>query len=212
MQLVLNVEPRKGESGHANRVRSQGLVPGVVYGQGTQATSLQFKELELLKLMRAGGVSQLIELHGLGGAAVYALLREVQRHPTRRSIMHVDFYQVQMDVAVRTEVPIRIEGESPAIKAGAVIIHHLDRIHVECLPGDIPDYFKVDVSTLLEIDDVVRVSALTVPNGVTIHDEPDDVVISLSMPRILTEAEGGEAVEEGAPEPEVIRKSKGDEE
>ncbi len=210
MQLVLNVEPRKGESGHANRVRAEGLVPGVVYGQGKQATSLQFKELELLKLLRSGGVSQLIELHGLGNATVYALLREVQRHPTRRSITHVDFYQVQMDVAVRTEVPIHMEGESPAIKGGAVIIHHLDRIHVECLPGDIPDYFKVDMSTLVEIDDVVRVSALAVPKGVTIHQDPNDVVISLSMPRVLAEAEGG-AGEEGAPEPVVIRKSKGEE-
>ena len=210
MQLVLNVEPRTGESGHANRVRAEGLVPGVVYGQGKQATSLQFKELELLKLLRSGGVSQLLELHGLGNATVYALLREVQRHPTRRTITHVDFYQVQMDVAVRTEVPIHMEGESPAIKGGAVIIHHLDRIHVECLPGDIPDYFKVDLSTLVEIDDVVRVSALAVPKGVTIHQGPDDVVISLSLPRVLAEAEEG-AGEEGAPVPEVIRKSKGEE-
>ena len=210
MPLVLNVEPRKGESGHANRVRAEGLVPGVVYGQGKQATSLQFKELELLKLLRSGGVSQLIELHGLGSATVYSLLREVQRHPTRRTITHVDFYQVQMDVAVRTEVPIHMEGESPAIKGGAVIIHHLDRIHVECLPGDIPDYFKVDLSTLVEIDDVVRVSALAVPKGVTIHQGPDDVVISLSLPRVLAEAEEG-AGEEGAPVPEVIRKSKGEE-
>ena len=210
MQLVLNVEPRTGESGHASRVRAEGLVPGVVYGQGKQATSLQFKELELLKLLRSGGVSQLLELHGLGNATVYALLREVQRHPTRRTITHVDFYQVQMDVVVRTEVPIHMEGESPAIKGGAVIIHHLDRIHVECLPGDIPDYFKVDVSTLVEIDDVVRVSALAVPKGVTIHQNPDDVVISLSMPRVLAEAEDG-AGEEGAPVPEVIRKSKGEE-
>ena len=210
MPLVLNVEPRKGESGHANRVRAEGLVPGVVYGQGKQATSLQFKELELLKLLRSGGVSQLLELHGLGNATVYALLREVQRHPTRRTITHVDFYQVQMDVAVRTEVPIHMEGESPAIKGGAVIIHHLDRIHVECLPGDIPDYFKVDLSTLVEIDDVVRVSALAVPKGVTIHQGPDDVVISLSMPRVLAEAEDG-AGEEVAPVPEVVRKSKGEE-
>ncbi len=211
MELVLNVEPRSDESGHANRVRNQGMVPGVVYGQGKEATTLQFREMEFLKVLRSGGVSQLIELRGLSGGSVHALLRDVQRHPTRRTVMHVDFYQVQMDVAVRTEVPIHLEGESPVIKGGAVIIHHLDRIHVECLPADIPEYFKVNLARLVEIEDVVRISDLAIPKGVTVHQDPEEVVVSLSMPRVLAEAEEGTG-EGAAAEPEVIRKGKAEEE
>lgn len=211
MQLVLNVEPRTQTGSRAKKVRQAEMVPGVVYGQGKPATNLQFKEFDLIKLLRSGGASQLIELQGLGGGSVFALLREVQRHPTRRSILHVDFYQVQMDVAVRTDVPVHFVGESEAIKAGAVLIHHLDKIHVECLPGDIPEYFAVDLSKLAGIDDVIRVSDLAAAPGVAIHQDANEVVVSLTAPRVHEEEEVV-AVAAETVEPEVIRKGKAEEE
>ncbi len=210
MQLVLNVEPRTQTGSRAKKVRQAEMVPGVVYGQGKPATNLQFKEFDLVKLLRSGGVSQLIELQGLGGGSVFALLREVQRHPTRRSILHVDFYQVQMDVAVRTDIPVHFMGESEAIKGGAVLIHHLDKIHVECLPRDIPEHFSIDLSKLAGIDDVIRVSDLVAAPGVAIHHEADEVVVSLAPPRVHEEEEVVAAAETA--EPEIIRKGKAEEE
>ena len=204
MEYVLKVEPRSETARAVHRVRAQGYVPGVVYGQGKDATPLQFKELDLTRLLRAGGASQLFSLQGLSSQPVHALLREVQRHPTRRSIMHVDFYQVQMDVAVRTEVPVHFEGESPAIKGGAVLIHHLDRIEIECLPGKIPDAFHIDLASLQTADDEVRVKDLTAPEGVAILSDPEEVVVSLTIPRALVEEEAGAEVAE----PEVIVKGK----
>ncbi|MCO6450438.1 MAG: 50S ribosomal protein L25 [Caldilineales bacterium] len=197
MELVLNVEPRNATRSRVKEVRQDGLVPGVVYGQGGEATSLQFKEIDLVRLLRVGASSQLMQLQGLESKPVHALMREVQRHPTRRTIMHVDFYQVQMDVAIRTDIPIHFEGASPAIKGGAILLHNLDRISVECLPSDIPENFVIDLSLLQTTDDVFRIEQLAVPNGVTILHEPEDVVVSLTIPRIAVEVEEEEEFEEG---------------
>jgi len=195
MDHVLTVEPRTETGNKVKRVRAAGYVPGVVYGQGKEATPLKFREIDLVRLLRAGGASQLIELRGLKKRPVKALLREVQRHPTRRNILHVDFYAVEMDVAVRTEIPVHFVGESEAMKAGAVLIHHLDKIDIECLPGDIPEHFVVDLSSLKSVDDIIQVSDLDLPKGVTLHHEPEDLVVSLTMPRAVAAAEAAEEAE-----------------
>jgi large subunit ribosomal protein L25 len=181
-----------------------------MYGQGQEAVPLQFKELDLLRLLRTGGSAHLIELHGLGPNPVHVLLREVQRHPTRHTILHADFYRVRMDAPVRAEVPVHFVGESDAIRAGAVLIHHLDRIEVECLPADIPEAFVVDLSRLVHVDDVIRVADLTVPPRVTLHHEADEIVVSLTVPRAVAIEE--EAAEPTTAEPEVIRKGKAEKE
>ncbi|RME86446.1 MAG: 50S ribosomal protein L25/general stress protein Ctc [Caldilineae bacterium] len=210
MELVLNVEPRTQTGHQAHQVRAAGLVPGVVYGQGQEAQPLQFKEIDLVRLLRAGGASQLIQLKGLGKKPMHVLLREVQRHPTRRTIMHVDFYRVQMDVAVRTEVPIHLVGESPAVKGGAVLLHNLDRIEVECLPRAIPEAFEVDLSVLESIDDVIHVSDLPTIDGVTILNDPEETIVSLTIPRKLAEELEEEAEEAAAAEAEEAAEESGE--
>lgn len=210
MQQILSVEPRSQTGSAVKKVRHEGMVPGIVYGQGQAATPMQFKEFDLLKILRAGGPSQLIEIQGLGGSGMHVLLREVQRHPTRRNILHADFYRVQMDVAVRTEVPVHFSGESEAIRNGGVLIHHLDKVHVECLPARIPEAYTVDLGTLVSFDDVIRVSELPQFEGVSLHHDADEVVVSVAAPRLHEEEIGAPAAE--ALEPEVIRKGKADEE
>lgn len=211
MSFVLHVQPRSQTGTGVKRVRRAGLVPGVMYGQGQEAVPLQFKELDLLRLLRSGGSSHLIELHGLGPNPVHVLLREVQRHPTRHTILHADFYRVRMDTPVRAEVPVHFVGESEAIRAGAVLIHHLDRIEVECLPADIPEAFVVDLSRLVHVDDVIRVADLSVPPRVTLHHDEDEIVVSLTVPRAIA-IEEEEVAEPTAAEPEVIRKGKAEKE
>jgi large subunit ribosomal protein L25 len=210
MSFVLPVQPRTAVRSGVKRVRRAGWVPGVMYGQGQEAVPIQFKELDLVRLLRSGGSAHLIELHGLGPNPVHVLLREVQRHPTRHTILHADFYRVRMDKPVRAEVPVHFTGESEAIRGGAVLIHHLDRIEVECLPADIPEAFVVDLSKLVQVDDVIRVADLAVPPRVTVQHEADEIVVSLSVPRaVAVEEEGGEPT---AAEPEVIRKGKAEKE
>jgi large subunit ribosomal protein L25 len=217
MDFSLTVEPRTETGSKVKHVRAQGYIPGVVYGrQGQDAQALQFEETELMHLLRDGGGSQLIELQGLGEGSTHVLMREVQRDPARRNILHVDFYEVQMDVVVHTEVPIRYEGESPAIKAGAILIHNLERIEIECLPGDIPEAFVIDLELFQTEYDVVRSSDLGVPEGATIiNATPTDFVASVTVPRILAEEEEEEedvfAAEEGASEPDVISRGREEE-
>ncbi len=217
MDFSLDVQHRTQTGSRTKLVRAAGYVPGVVYGQGNDAQALQFKESELMRILRDGGGNQLIELTGMDKKSMHVLMREIQQDPARRNILHVDFYKVQMDVIVRTEASIIFEGESEAIKAGAILIHNFDNIEIECLPSDIPDGFVVDLSILETEHDVVRISDLAVPEGVTIlNAEPNDVVVSVTIPRILEEDEEEEvdefALEEGAVEPEVIAKGKEEEE
>ncbi len=214
MDIILNVESRSMTGSRVRQVRESGFVPGIVYGQGEDAQPLKFKELELTKIIQAGAGSQLIELQGLDEGSVFALMRELQRHPVRRSVTHVDFYRVQMDQVVRTEVPLLLIGDSEAIRGGAILIHPVDRIEVECLPRAIPDHFVVDLDLLVGIDDSIKVSDLAEVEDVIILNSPDDVVASLTLPRILVEEEEEEEVEEleEGVEPEVISKGREEEE
>ena len=217
MDYSLNVQPRTKTGSQIKQVRSEGYVPGVVYGQGNDAQALQFNERELMRLLRDGGGNQLIELNGLGKKSMHVLMREMQQDPARRNVLHVDFYEVQMDVVVRTEASINFEGESAAIKAGAILIHNFDYIEIECLPRDIPDGFVVDLAILETEQDVVRISDLAVPEGITILNAgPEDVIASVTIPRILEEDEEEEidefALEEGASEPEVISRGREEDE
>jgi len=211
MDHVLNVEPRTETGRHVKHVRAQGYVPAVIYGQGDDAVSIQFREIDLVRILRSGGYSQLIGLEGLEKKPVNALIKEIQRHPVRRNILHVDFYKVQMDVKIQTDVPVHMEGESEAVKGGAVIIHHMDTIPVECLPGNIPEYFVADMSKLQTMSDSITIADLEVPEGVEILAEPNAPIISLTISRKLAEdaafeeegageAEGEEGVEESEEE------------
>ncbi len=204
MNYVLKVEPRTETGRHVKRVREAGYVPAVVYGQGEPAIPVQFREIDMVRILRSGGMSQLILLEGLG-KPTNVLIKEIQRHPIRRTLLHVDLYRVQMDVKIQTDVPVHTVGESEAMKGGAVLIHHMDHITVECLPGDIPEYLVADLSKLKTLDDVITVADLPVPDGVEVLAEPDAPVFSLTISRKLAEAaaeEGGEAAEEGAEESE----------
>ncbi len=196
MDYVLNVEERTVTGRHVKQVRQAGYVPAVVYGQGEDATPIQFREIDMVRILRSGGLSQLIELQGLG-KPMNVLIKEIQRHPLRRTILHVDFYRVQMDVKIQTDVPLRLEGESEAIKTGAVLIHHMDAITVECLPGNIPEYLVADLSKLQTLNDVITVADLPIPEGVDVLAEPQAPVLSLTISRKLAaeEAEGTEGEE-----------------
>jgi large subunit ribosomal protein L25 len=134
------------------------------------------------------------------------LAREVQRHPTKSQVLHVDFYRVLMSETMQATVPVVIVGTSPAvINNMAALVQSLDSIQVECLPGDLPDAFEVDISILERTDQNILLSDLVVPEGVTILDDTETVLFSLAAARALEEEE--EEEEEllyGAPEEEEV--------
>jgi large subunit ribosomal protein L25 len=141
-------------------------------------------------------------------------VQEVQRHPVTRAIMHADFRVVDLKVAISTEVPVSLVGESPLVEKGdAVINQGLSFIQIHGLPGDLPSHFDVDISILDSLDKGIYVRDLPTSSDYTILNHEEDLVVALSQVRVV-QTEEEEAAEETATEPELIRKEQeeGDEE
>lgn len=201
--VILNAEPRTElGSGPAGRYRRAGLVPAVVYGLESDPISINVGERELDRLLHgASGANTLINLKLDAGDAL-ALARQIQRHPTRGDLVHVDFVRVSRDVAVSAEVPLHIEGDAPGSREGGLLEQLLFTVTVEAMPGDIPDSLTVDISSL-QLGDQLHISDLPVPTGVTVLHDAEVLVVHVTIPRGLGdedagEGEDGEAADAGA--------------
>ncbi len=213
--LVLKAEPRIVTGRRpVRRLRRTGLIPAVLYGPGVEPRNLQVRALDVERILRAGGTTQLVDLEIEGEKRPFkVLIRELQRHPVKRSLLHVDFVQVSLKEKLEVEVPIVLVGESPAVAAGIGTVNQvLDTLAVLCLPTDIPSQIEVDLSALTQENDVIRAADVALPERVELAEEPDAAVVVLEYVKPEEEEEvEEEAVEEGA-EPEVIAKGKAEEE
>jgi large subunit ribosomal protein L25 len=195
--VILQAESRdKLGSRNAGRIRREGLLPAVVYGLQTDALSVTVVARELDHALHSeSGANTLITLKLDGQEDALALARQIQRHPTRNELVHVDFVRISRDVAVQAEIPLTIEGEPPGAKEGGILEQLFFSITVEALPGNIPTEIVVDVSHLA-LGDQLHVSDLPIPAGVSVQHEPEELVAQVSIPRGLTEEEeAGEAAE-----------------
>jgi large subunit ribosomal protein L25 len=209
MEVELKAEPREeAGKGIARRLRTAGRVPGVLYGPelGSKPLSVDGKEL-WRALHTDAGINVLINLI-LDGDDYLAMPREVQRDIVRGTLQHVDFLRIRRDVAIQVDVPVHLEGESKGVKEGGVIEHHLWELRVECLPGKVPESIEADITELM-IGDSLQVSALKIPDDVTLLTPEEETVVSVVPPPVLEipevevpeEEEGAELAEgEEAPE------------
>lgn len=204
---VLSVQKRE-VSGHGVRhLRTEGLVPAVVYGAGEPATMIQVNARDAEALLSRGGATHLIELEGLNGGRDRVLIREIQRHPLRRALLHMDFVRVAAGAKIRMEVPLVLVGAAPVTAEGAIVLQNVDMVEVECLPENLPDHIEVDVSGLADTHARITFRDLKLPAGVQLLAEHmDEAVVSVSVPRAVLHAE--EEEEGAAAEPEVIKKGK----
>jgi large subunit ribosomal protein L25 len=197
--------------GVARKLRAAGRVPAVVYGHAreAQALSLQTRELEKLLSSIATG-STVVELT-LGGATTKTLIREVQRHPFKKQILHVDFQELVAGEKVTVEIPLVFVGTPEGVRlSGALLEQILHSIEVLVDPANIPNHIDVDV-TNLAMGHSLHVNELSLPPGLEVLTDEDATVCAVVAPRAVVEetpAEGAEAV----PEPELIRKPKEEEE
>jgi len=188
---TLKVAPRETFGSRATRrLRREGLVPGVVYGQGGEARPFQVPARELRVLLIEGAA--LFDVEFDGTTSVPVVIKEQQNHPVRGDVMHLDFQQVKLDEAIQAEVAIELEGadQAPGVREGGVLEHVTREISVEALPTDIPERIDVDVSAM-EINDTINLAAVQVPSGVKLMaDEPEEITIAtLSPPRVEEEPE-----------------------
>jgi len=177
----LNVELRsKTGKGISRQLRMADMVPGVVYGKGMDpiAVSIKYRELRAA-LAGEGGQNNLITL--IGGGSLdqsMAIIVDLQRDALKGTYKHVDLHRVNMTEKLRVTVPVVLKGESKGVKEGGLLdlAHH--ELHVECLPDNIPDHIEIDI-TDLAVAHSIHVSDLTLPEGVTILDNPKTAVVSV---------------------------------
>lgn len=198
------VRPRAVTGKKVKSLRRDGVLPGVVFGGHKDSTNVQVDLREFERGYRRWGNTTLVSLEGVGDAEQPALIHDVTRSTLNGQLLHVDFLRVSLTEKVHADVPIHFIGESPAEKAGAVIVQAKNEVAVEAFPQDIPHAIEVDISKLLEVDDSIYVRDLQVDTTkVEIQDDGDELVVRVVPVRVEEEApapaaaaaEGEEAAE-----------------
>lgn len=155
-----------------------------VYGLGVENQHIMVEAIAFQKAFQRSGVSTLIDLEIDGKPAIKVIVREVQKDPLKDNPIHVDFYQIDMNKRLTTKVNLVTKNTSPAVQMlGGILIKNLEKLEVECLPDSLIHEIEIDLSTLVHLKDVVRVSEITVPANVIIKNNPRDIVISVVAPR-----------------------------
>jgi large subunit ribosomal protein L25 len=186
-KLSLSARGPEG-SRSARRLRRSGAVPGVIYGGGDDPAHFSVDARTLRNTLAHSGAILQVSLDG--GAESPVLVKDVQRHPVRGEVVHVDFLRVRMDEAIHTTVVLELTGAdaAPGVVEGGVLSQETREVNIEALPGDIPDHITHDVSDL-EMNATLLLSAIAVPRGVTFLDDPAETVVATITPPTLEPVE-----------------------
>jgi large subunit ribosomal protein L25 len=212
---TLSLRTRAPEGSRAaRRLRREGLVPGVIYGGDGGAEHFAVDGRILRNTLAHAGAILQVSIDGGGAAPV--LVKDVQRHPVRGEAVHVDLLRVRMDQAVQTTVALHLHGaeEAPGVSEGGILSHELREVSIEALPGDIPEEIVHDVSGM-EMNATLTLEAVSVPQGVTLLDDPETVVATITPPTLEPveeeiETETEIVGEEGAEGEEAEAQAEGD--
>lgn len=191
--LRANARPETGK-GAARAVRREGRVPATLYGLGADPASISVDALELQHII-AGGVNSVISLE-VDGSPVLTLCRQVQRHPVKNTLTHVDFVRVDADKPIGAEVTLELTGEAEGARMGGRFEQLIFSVAIEARPGDIPPSISHDISGL-GLGDQLAVSGIAAPSGVSILNDPDQLVAQVAIPRGMVTAARNAAGEAG---------------
>ena len=206
--LIANTGRQTG-SPSSRRLRADEKIPGVIYGHGMEPMSVTVDRRELRNAVSGGaGTNTVLDLTVTGpeGSRVYpAIIKDLQRHPVRRNVTHIDFLQVNLDEEITVAVPLRLEGEADKVAQGNGLVDPaVDTIEVVTTPRTIPDEFVIDISNM-DMDTVIRLADVAMPPGVTPTGDPESPVVTvLTMRAEVAEIEAADAevAEEQAEEQE----------
>lgn len=198
-----------------NQIRKQGFVPAILYGPKIKNTSVMVKQNDLDKTYKEAGESTLLKLEvkdsdKKGEKENLVLIHDIARDPVSDQIIHVDFYQPRLDVAITAEVSLEFIGQSPAVDTlGGILIKNIHQVEVEALPQNLPRAIEVDISSLKTFDDIIHIKDLKMAAEAKINAEPDEVVALVESPRTEEELEKlEEAPQEKIEEVEVEAEEK----
>lgn len=198
--LKLTAETRETTGkGNSRSLRRQGFIPAVLYGRGFEGVNLSLKESEVTNLIATGqattGVLSLEVVDGKKSEEKNVLIKEIQRHPYRDSIYHLDLLEVAMDEVISVRVPVEVVGESIGITMGGILEFKRRELEVVCLPTNIPDSIIIDISDL-DIGDTVHVQSVQPPEGVSIPHDTNFTILTVVGAAPEEEEEVEEELEE----------------
>lgn len=210
-KIQLKTEQRDTTTRTAKPLYKAGLIPAELYGHNVDNVHLTLNQIEFEKALRKAGESTVIELLLPSGDVRNVLIQDVELHYLSNLPIHVDFYEVKMTEKLTATVAIEFIGESHAVKAlGGTLVKALNEVEVECLPGDLPHQFDVDISVLDNFEKQILVKDLIVSDKVEIKADPEEMVATIQPPRDM-EAELAPVVDEAAavaaavgPDPEAV--------
>lgn len=206
--LEVTRRERSGKE-YAKKLRQENKIPAVVYGGHKEPVAITVERKAVVDLIQKSehGIRSIFLLKMSGSDQQrHAMIKDTQMDPISRRMTHIDFVRVVMDEVVRLTVPVHLSGNSIGVKEGGILDWQMRELHVECLPNAIPDTIEVDISNL-GAHQQVRISDLTLPEGVKVVEEPNRVIVGVTTARaeVVAEVAAPEAV---VAEPEVVKKGK----
>ncbi|HEY4305981.1 MAG TPA: 50S ribosomal protein L25/general stress protein Ctc [Gemmatimonadaceae bacterium] len=197
-------------TGNARKLRQAGSFPAVIYGHGREAQSLTVNARDFGRLLSTISISSTVIELTVDGKMARTLIREIQRHPVKRSIVHVDFQELVAGEKMNVYIPLRFVGTADGVRnSGGILEETMHQVHLRLDPSSIPDHIDVDV-TPLTVGHSFHIRDLKLPEGVTVLDDPNATVCVVTAPKV--EAVAAEGAEGSAAEPELIRKPKPEDE
>ncbi|MFA5793278.1 MAG: 50S ribosomal protein L25 [Candidatus Gracilibacteria bacterium] len=182
-KVILKVQNRS-KAEKAKNLRKEGLIPAEYYGHGVANIDLQMNCNEFRRIFKTAGSNTVLDLEIEGGDTKKALVVRVDRDTVTNQISYVEFINVRMDEEVTTQLPVRLEGQAPAVRdLGGVLVQSLDSIEVSCLPGDLIHELVLNVESLVDFSCSLHVSDLVVPAKIKVLSDPEETIVSVSAPQ-----------------------------
>lgn len=204
-EVVLKIDLReKIGKEYAKKIRFKGKVPGILYGPGMDPLPIEADSKDIAKIIKMG--ENFIFTAEAGDKKFDVLLKDFQRDPVKRNILHFDLYKVALDKPVKVKVPIVLVGKAVGVEKGGFLDFAFRELEIECLPKSIPENIQVDI-TSLDIGDSIKVEDLKLPDGIKVITEPETVIAFVEA-QVEEEAAVASPAEEEIKEPEVIKKRK----
>lgn len=174
------VKKRKIFGKKVKKLRKRGLIPAHIFGKGIKSLHISVGEKDFLALLNKLGETRLLDLIVEKQKPRTVLISQIQRHPITDQILHIDFHQVTLTEKVRAEIPIEIQGTSPAVEEKkGVLLTIRDKIEVESLPTDLPEAIPLDISSLKEVDDALRVKDIKIDKKITLLADPEEILVKI---------------------------------
>jgi large subunit ribosomal protein L25 len=205
-KIVISATTRDSFGKKVAELRKAGQIPAVVYGNNKENATVTLDAKEFGKAFASAGHSAIVELKVDDGAGENVLIQDITVDPVRSEISHADFYRVNMNKTIRTEVPLHFVGESPAVfQQEGSLFKNIEEVEVETLPANLPPHIEIDISGLDDFSKSIHISDIKAPEGVEILEDAEQLICKVDPPRSEEEMaaldeEIGEAIPEGAAE------------